>query len=308
MQSAGRILLMPKGDYSADTTYTMLDLVNHNEASWVCKKDCTGQEPSDSNTEYWQRFGTAVDLANYATMDLLAFLTNNTKVLGSATSLAGLDEYYGVNGAVNVDISGNYQTCIVLSGGKWWNLQFLTMKYSNTPIKYRFSYYNNSTGSIAWDDWKEYFTTSGGKLARNSIATLELQNTGASDSLVNFSNSTGQLGLLGFRAKNQPIFYESGLSNWRELLHTGNKPSGSYTGNGSATSRTITTNGIGSVIMVKNLSTHDFAIVTSEGYIAKQGNTVVVGTDAYVYNSNLVVTTTSSLFNTSGTSYEYKVL
>ena len=57
MQSAGRILLMPKGDYSASVTYEMLDLVNHNGASWVCKKDCTGQEPSGSNTEFWQWFG-----------------------------------------------------------------------------------------------------------------------------------------------------------------------------------------------------------------------------------------------------------
>lgn len=65
MQNAGRILLMPKGDYAAGTTYEMLDLVNHGGASWVCKKGCTGQTPSDSNTEYWQRFGTAVDMSNY---------------------------------------------------------------------------------------------------------------------------------------------------------------------------------------------------------------------------------------------------
>lgn len=65
MENAGRILLMPKGDYSASTTYAMLDMVNHSGASWVCKQACTGQAPSDSNTTYWQRFGTAVDMSNY---------------------------------------------------------------------------------------------------------------------------------------------------------------------------------------------------------------------------------------------------
>lgn len=54
MTTAGRILIMPKGDYDASVTYQMLDLVRHGGTSWLCKKECTGSEPTASNTECWQ--------------------------------------------------------------------------------------------------------------------------------------------------------------------------------------------------------------------------------------------------------------
>lgn len=54
MASAGRILIMPKGNYNSGTTYEMLDLVNHNGKSWLAKKTSVGIEPSDANGEYWQ--------------------------------------------------------------------------------------------------------------------------------------------------------------------------------------------------------------------------------------------------------------
>lgn len=62
MITAGRILIMPKGAYSADETYEMLDLVSHNGISWLAKKTSVGIEPSDANEEYWQN----VFSANYA--------------------------------------------------------------------------------------------------------------------------------------------------------------------------------------------------------------------------------------------------
>lgn len=54
MASAGRILILPKGEYNSSTTYEMLDLVNHNGKSWLAKKTSVGIEPSDANSEYWQ--------------------------------------------------------------------------------------------------------------------------------------------------------------------------------------------------------------------------------------------------------------
>ncbi len=52
MHSAGRVLLLPKGAYNSATTYSMLDIVTYNGASYVCKKASTGNDPT--NTEYWQ--------------------------------------------------------------------------------------------------------------------------------------------------------------------------------------------------------------------------------------------------------------
>ena len=53
MASAGRILIMPKGEWNAETEYEMLDLVNRNGKSWLAKKTSVGVEPSDANAEHW---------------------------------------------------------------------------------------------------------------------------------------------------------------------------------------------------------------------------------------------------------------
>ena len=53
MASAGRILIMPKGNYNAETEYEMLDLVGYANHAWICKKACKGIEPSTSNEECW---------------------------------------------------------------------------------------------------------------------------------------------------------------------------------------------------------------------------------------------------------------
>lgn len=61
--SAGRVLLISKGDWNAQTTYTGLDMVRHNGATWVCKNTCTNIEPTEKNSANWQlmaRDGTSV--------------------------------------------------------------------------------------------------------------------------------------------------------------------------------------------------------------------------------------------------------
>jgi len=55
MASAGRILIMPKGDYDANSTYENLDLVKYKGTSWLAKKESKGIEPSEANTEYWHK-------------------------------------------------------------------------------------------------------------------------------------------------------------------------------------------------------------------------------------------------------------
>lgn len=62
MASAGRILIMPKGNYDASNTYEMLDLVYYNGTSWVAKKTVVGIEPSTDNNEYWHKLCESVDL------------------------------------------------------------------------------------------------------------------------------------------------------------------------------------------------------------------------------------------------------
>lgn len=52
--SAGRVLIIPKGNWNAEATYTGLDVVRHNGASWICKNTCTNIEPNETNTDHWQ--------------------------------------------------------------------------------------------------------------------------------------------------------------------------------------------------------------------------------------------------------------
>ena len=50
--SAGRVLIVPRGDWNAETTYEMLDLVNHNGYAYLAKQTVVGLEP-ETHSEYW---------------------------------------------------------------------------------------------------------------------------------------------------------------------------------------------------------------------------------------------------------------
>ena len=50
--SAGRVLIIPRGDYNSATTYNMLDMVFYSGKSYICKQTSTGNDPT--NTVYWQ--------------------------------------------------------------------------------------------------------------------------------------------------------------------------------------------------------------------------------------------------------------
>lgn len=49
----GRILVLSKGTYKSDVTYSPYDLVSHNGRAWFCRKECKGIAPSEES-EYWQ--------------------------------------------------------------------------------------------------------------------------------------------------------------------------------------------------------------------------------------------------------------
>jgi hypothetical protein len=63
MASAGRILIMPKGEWNAETEYEMLDLVYHNGTSWLAKKGVVGIEPSN-NADEWQKVVDVDEVVN----------------------------------------------------------------------------------------------------------------------------------------------------------------------------------------------------------------------------------------------------
>lgn len=215
MENAGRILLMPKGDYSASTTYAMLDIVNYSGASWVCKQACTGQTPSDSNTAYWQRLGTAVDLSNYL------------------------------------------------------------------PL-------------------------TGGTLTAQHFLPLGLKNANGNNSYMQFEGKDGVLGYLGFESTNVLRLLSSVGGSLGDILHTGNKPTGSYTGNGDATERQISVGGIGNVLAISGNGT--FALASAGGIIGHSNGSLFATTGGMFYDGVLFIVSAHEALNANGVQYKYDLL
>ena len=96
------------------------------------------------------------------------------------------------------------------------------------------------------------------------------------------------------------------------LVHNINKPSGSYTGNGSAAARTIDVGGIGKFVAVysNNAGTSPALIVTPLGAFGKNSS----GVKALGYNDVrfadgvLTVASADNDVNANGKTYYYQVL
>lgn len=97
MATAGRILIIPKGEYDAEKTYEMLDLVTYNGISWLAKKTAVGIEPSEGNEEYWQ------NLFDFAYVPLTNLIDNQY-----------VDAQYTVSGKLCFVYLGNAKEALTL--------------------------------------------------------------------------------------------------------------------------------------------------------------------------------------------------
>ena len=95
---------------------------------------------------------------------------------------------------------------------------------------------------------------------------------------------------------------------FHSVYHTGNKPSGSYTGNGDAASRTVDMGGIGHVLLIYNQN--GYAIVCPSGVIGKKGTNLyaLTASEAKFTNGVLTMATTDTVLNASGITGHYQVL
>lgn len=99
-------------------------------------------------------------------------------------------------------------------------------------------------------------------------------------------------------------------SNGYVIYGTHNKPSGSYTGNGSATSRTIETGGLGKFLMVYAGAT--FIIVWAYGAIQFHSSNKAMNyfgqSELKFVDGTLTIATSNSYANGNGATYTYQVL
>ena len=132
---------------------------------------------------------------------------------------------------------------------------------------------------------------------------------GGNATYLRFLDSSNALrGYIGVNASGELVFLKDIV---RTLLHTGNKPSGTYTGNGSATARTISTGGIGAVLAIfDRYSAKNFMIITKYGAIGRKSNQCyTLSPDLINFNEGVLkITTDDENVNRSGSSYDYQVL
>ena len=105
--------------------------------------------------------------------------------------------------------------------------------------------------------------------------------------------------------QNKIVFYDRD-SIEHDILHTGNKPSGSYTGNGDATLRDITTGGIGKCCMVYG-GTDEVAYVVPIGTFFQAEGVVKYTSDVY-FGDGVLHVRNAYIVNTNGVTYNYQVL
>lgn len=161
----------------------------------------------------------------------------------------------------------------------------ITLQHDSNVVAYR-AYYKTNTDRFLYVQKDEYCASFGNWKSGDDNACYRVED---SDDLVN-----------RFRARSNGATYN--------ILHTGNKPTGTYTGNGSSASRTIETGGLGSAIAIT--SSNGNCIVLANGAFYCIGSSVggiASGTCKFA-NGVLTLATTLSQLNANGITYTYQVL
>lgn len=170
MASAGRILIMPKGKYDANTEYEMLDLVFHNGTSWLTKKNVQGIEPSESAEEYWFKLLDTDGLFNSITADQINALGKGE--LGKATFSADLLSQYDtptfvswnsvtLNTPYNAGLTNHKEGFALVSGNPATYHTIVAWTKGGSTINFWIHQINGGT-SLGWGS---FLLSSGGTLS-----------------------------------------------------------------------------------------------------------------------------------------------
>ena len=188
----------------------------------------------------------------------------------------------------------------------------LAISYSKTNAqKILFRQLVNSDTWSEWDsnafasDLANYLPKTGGEVSANSAFPIGVKNTGSESCYTKYSGASGLLGYLGIRTGGEAAHMTKDGAVYN-LLHTGNKPSGTYTGKGEWQS--IHTGGIGDCAIVWR-DDGFFSIITYGGVI-NGGNDGVVSTStaANCKDGKISMATNDKHFNELGVQYSYRLL
>lgn len=136
MINAGRVLIIPKGEWTNLESYEMLDLVTRGDIAYIARQASVGVDPAtDTQLTYWQPFGTAAKIATTTTPGLV--MPDGTTVTIDATGLISAN--IGISDINNVTITS-------ISNGQILQYNSSTQKWENKNLGSAAS--RNATSSI----------------------------------------------------------------------------------------------------------------------------------------------------------------
>ena len=136
MIDAGRVLIIPRGEWTNLESYEMLDLVTRGDIAYIARQASVGVDPAtDTQLTYWQPFGTAAKIATTTTPGLV--MPDGTTVTIDATGLISAN--IGISDINNVTITS-------ISNGQILQYNSSTQRWENKSLGSAAS--RNATSSI----------------------------------------------------------------------------------------------------------------------------------------------------------------
>lgn len=148
--------------------------------------------------------------------------------------------------------------------------------------------------------------------ANNGYGTFEKNSTATEDYGTNVMDRTsdGRAAQVNVSAALNCLRFTENTGNVRNVFHEGNKPFGTYTGNGIANERILDTGGIGSLMFL--YSPYHFSFVTPEGALVVKLSTGTVtwmeAAKVSFLDGKLSLYTSNAAFNEVDTVYHYQVI
>ena len=329
-------VLNPKGTYNSATIYEAFDLVYYGGVSWLCLKNCAGVTPAEG--AYWQLFasadgGNASKLGGKRASEYLLYNGFNLGKIASyieytADTVNCNDMNVGIClGQDLADGSLNFPT----TGYFWYIITFNYVDHAKKQIAVRYDggneYYSRTRYNGTWSAWENpfanYLPKNGGR-GNNIYLTQDAVNGQGYTNMYKNNSATADFGTFIYDKSadgkttgiciqtNKGVFeYQDTSGAWQKILHTGNKPTGTYTGNGSATARNIAVNAgvYCTALLVHN--ENGFMIVSTKGAIGIDvgGNLRTLPYNkAQFWGTNLELFTDDNILNASGITTYWQTL
>lgn len=165
MVNAGRILIIPKGQWSNLVSYDMLDLVTEGSIAYIARQASVGVNPStDTSMTYWQTFGSAAEIATTTTPGIV--MPDGTTITVDVNGLIAAN--VGIDDITDVDIA-------TLANGQVLRYNSTSQKWENVDLSAdNVSYDNTNSGLAATDSQAAIDELASSKEAAPTILTATL--------------------------------------------------------------------------------------------------------------------------------------